>query len=284
MLGRWRLKLRCYKKLGDCHKELRSYEKALLNYKKELQLAWHLKIPCAELEAYDNIGLVYYYLGDIDKAIYYHNRMMNKQLEEETEEKKWNNYSVSKKIADAGKTKGYIARTFFIEYRERAAEGEAVLPHESTHYVNERLAKEKRPAKTNVVSPKHENSDLKAKIFSQALKNSFLNGDIPIEKYNEIKKDAEYDSAYMPLKMKVKSQIQSRRESSLFENRKIQRRVKQLLKSKVRTLSISNIVAANAQSKVTLAKKRRTRSNYRARNDNDIVVKEADYGKRNSKA
>ncbi len=40
-----------------------------------------------ELEAYDDIGVEYYYLADINKATYYHNRMMECDLEGQTVER-----------------------------------------------------------------------------------------------------------------------------------------------------------------------------------------------------
>ena len=43
-----------------------------------------------ELDAYDNMGLAYYYLGNLNKAIYYHNRMMSGILEGNTDVKAWN--------------------------------------------------------------------------------------------------------------------------------------------------------------------------------------------------
>ena len=49
-----------------------------------------------ELEAYDSIGMQYYYLRNIDKAMYYHNRMMNGILESNTEEKQDNIESLSR--------------------------------------------------------------------------------------------------------------------------------------------------------------------------------------------
>lgn len=42
-----------------------------------------------ELEAYDSIGIEYYYLGNIEKSIYYHNRMMNGEIEKESSAKDW---------------------------------------------------------------------------------------------------------------------------------------------------------------------------------------------------
>ena len=37
----------------------------------------------SELEVYDNLGIEYYYLGDIERAVYYHNRMIQGSLEPE---------------------------------------------------------------------------------------------------------------------------------------------------------------------------------------------------------
>ena len=190
--------------------------------------------------------------------------MMNKQLEEETEEKKWNNYSIEKKMNH----KKLSERIFFIDYKERIAEGKVLFPHEDAHYVSKYLLKESKPIKTTkVVSPKHRDNDLKSKVFFQALKNSFLYGEIPIEEYNKLKKDNELVNRFMPLR--VNSQMQSRRENALFENHKVQRRMKQLLKFKRRRLSTANAMPTNTQSKTNI--------NYKLRSGS--VIKETSHCK-----
>jgi tetratricopeptide (TPR) repeat protein len=68
-------KMKTYRKLGHCYKLIKNYKLALVNYKKMLQLAWELKDENAELIAYDGIGMQYFYLGAVDKARYYHERM-----------------------------------------------------------------------------------------------------------------------------------------------------------------------------------------------------------------
>ena len=57
----------------------------------------------SELEAYDNMGVEYYYIGDINKANFYHSRMMNGIIEENTDTKKWNLQMLDK----VAKTKEY---------------------------------------------------------------------------------------------------------------------------------------------------------------------------------
>lgn len=71
----YRDKMKTYRKLGHCYKLIKNYKLALVNYKKMLQLAWELKDENAELIAYDGIGMQYFYLGAVQKARYYHERM-----------------------------------------------------------------------------------------------------------------------------------------------------------------------------------------------------------------
>ena len=64
-----------YKQLGSCYKLIRKYQLALINYKKLLQWAWAENSTEWELRAYDCIGMGYFYLGEIEKSKYYHQRM-----------------------------------------------------------------------------------------------------------------------------------------------------------------------------------------------------------------
>ena len=68
-------KMLAYKQLGSCYKLIKKYHLALINYKKLLQLAWAENSTEWELRAYDYIGLAYYYLGELEKSKYYHQRM-----------------------------------------------------------------------------------------------------------------------------------------------------------------------------------------------------------------
>jgi len=74
-----------YEALGTTYKFLFQYKKAIKCYKKQIELAWLLNNRRSELRGYDNIGIQYYYLGDRDKAKFYHQRMMTGRFEQKTD-------------------------------------------------------------------------------------------------------------------------------------------------------------------------------------------------------
>lgn len=71
----WTIKMSAYKEIGFCYKLVKQYRSALINFKKLLQLAWFKSHKGWELQSYDFIGIAYYYLGELEKAKYYHRRM-----------------------------------------------------------------------------------------------------------------------------------------------------------------------------------------------------------------
>jgi len=105
-------------KLANCYKELNFHREALASYKKVLQLAWSLNENKIELETYDLIGMQYYYLENLDKARYYHTRMMKGILEPQTYEKSENLQKLqkSRKIAEFKRTLKY--KSIFENYNE----------------------------------------------------------------------------------------------------------------------------------------------------------------------
>jgi len=72
---RYELKMDSYLRLGKCHQLLRNYKEALICFKKMLELAWETNSLKNELLAYDYIAVQYFYLGDIERSAYYHDRM-----------------------------------------------------------------------------------------------------------------------------------------------------------------------------------------------------------------
>jgi len=124
------LKMHFLKKIGDCHKELGNHEKAMASFKKELLLSWYTKNHARELESYDCIGIEYYYMGNIDKSIYYHNRMMNRKFEGESREKIWNITKLEKELKEKAYKKGYPTSSFF-DLHKMNTDQEFILPHEN---------------------------------------------------------------------------------------------------------------------------------------------------------
>ena len=68
-------KMRCYHELALAFQELTNYDKAFSYVKKQLKLAWKLENQDYELRAYDTLGMIHYYKGNLEKAEYFENRM-----------------------------------------------------------------------------------------------------------------------------------------------------------------------------------------------------------------
>ena len=74
----------CYKGLGRCFQTLKQYSLALTYFSKMLQCSWKINDKDHEILAYDLIGMQYYYMGDLEKSKYYHQRMVNGEFEPES--------------------------------------------------------------------------------------------------------------------------------------------------------------------------------------------------------
>ncbi|KAL4462685.1 hypothetical protein ABPG74_000515 [Tetrahymena malaccensis] len=77
-------KMKCYRALSECFIMIRKEIIAEKFVKKYLQLSWCNKSDKNELQAYDMLGLISYYNGDIERAKFYHHRMANNILEDES--------------------------------------------------------------------------------------------------------------------------------------------------------------------------------------------------------
>ena len=75
-------RIKVYKNLGKCYQTIKQYSISLMYFSKLLQLSWFIKSENYEFLAYDLIGKQYFYLGELDKALYYHEKMMNGKTEE----------------------------------------------------------------------------------------------------------------------------------------------------------------------------------------------------------
>ena len=53
---------------------MRNHKTAVRCYKQMLALSWDLNQRDYEHKAYENLGVCHFYLGDIEKAKYYHDK------------------------------------------------------------------------------------------------------------------------------------------------------------------------------------------------------------------
>lgn len=100
----YKKKMSAFKQLGICHQVIKDYKTALVNFKLLLQLAWKEENIEMELTAYDYMSIQYFYLGDLDGARYYHNRIWKGA----TEKMESRAREISNKVLEASKNKQKI--------------------------------------------------------------------------------------------------------------------------------------------------------------------------------
>ncbi|KAL4470728.1 hypothetical protein ABPG72_016733 [Tetrahymena utriculariae] len=83
LFRQWSIKSEALIKLAECAKEIKLYDSSILILKKALQFVWLTKDHERELSIYDNLGLNYFYLGDLENAFYYHEKYMKGETEGE---------------------------------------------------------------------------------------------------------------------------------------------------------------------------------------------------------
>lgn len=66
------------------------HDEAVKQFKKMLQLAWQEGEQVMELKAYDQLSVDYFYLGQLEKSQYYHDRFIRGKNE--------NDHSIVKKV------------------------------------------------------------------------------------------------------------------------------------------------------------------------------------------
>ena len=74
--------------IGMTYREVSYHELAVDYFKCQLSLAWERNDMVAEMRSYDNLSVEYYYVGNMDKAKLYHDRVMRGQVEDKTRSKK----------------------------------------------------------------------------------------------------------------------------------------------------------------------------------------------------
>ena len=78
-----------YKQMGRCLLKLKQYQLTLKCFVKYLQWSWSIKKHDKEVHCYDLIGMVYFYLGELKKARYYHTRAMKGICEGDTDQTRY---------------------------------------------------------------------------------------------------------------------------------------------------------------------------------------------------
>lgn len=122
-----------------------------------------------ELDAYDNIGIQYYYLHNVSKAMYYHNRMMNGKLEPNNIVKKVNISNLMIKRNEESYKKYILQKTIFDKYANENSD--FIYPHkdESEFFtLKKKFLKFKN--KNFPISPKCEIINLEEEIMKKAAK------------------------------------------------------------------------------------------------------------------
>lgn len=67
--------------IGMCYRTLRFHELASDYFKFQLSIAWEINDRAAEMRSYDNLAIEYYYIGNIQKAKLYHDRVFRGRIE-----------------------------------------------------------------------------------------------------------------------------------------------------------------------------------------------------------
>lgn len=74
-------KMKVHKRIGKIYLELQNLYKAKSHFIKGLHLAWFVDSEKYELEFYDFLGVIAYYDSDVEKAKFYHEKMVNSEIE-----------------------------------------------------------------------------------------------------------------------------------------------------------------------------------------------------------
>ncbi|CDW80099.1 histidine acid phosphatase family protein [Stylonychia lemnae] len=88
---KYKEKMHVYEQIGYVYRLMKDSESAVKQFKKQLQLAWQEGDTQVEVNAYDNLSIDYFYLGELAKSNYYHDRIMRGKTE--------NNKSIVKKVS-----------------------------------------------------------------------------------------------------------------------------------------------------------------------------------------
>ena len=111
----------------------------------------------------------YYYFNNIDKARYYHNRMMNNELEKSSLAKEYNVTNLNKSRQRNAYKKTIIDKTIFEKYKDKEENFKYLHDNNDEVKILElRLNKIER--KNLLISPKYEQENVKDRVLRKALR------------------------------------------------------------------------------------------------------------------
>ena len=71
----------CFMEIGEIFIQVCEMKRAMKYFKRALELSFYLKNENLELKTYDKFGIIFFYLNDLQKAKYFHDRMMRRLVE-----------------------------------------------------------------------------------------------------------------------------------------------------------------------------------------------------------
>jgi len=112
-------KIVCYRMLGVIHHFQEEFVVACNYFRKALELAWDQQHEEEEVKAYDNLALCFFYMGDLQKARYYNDRMQRGKIEGQGSVLK----SVTKNIISAKRNEDKYWYYIHPEYQSQQKKG-----------------------------------------------------------------------------------------------------------------------------------------------------------------
>jgi len=71
-IGDYNSEIDAYYEAGVTLQKMQEYDQALKSFKRMLQVSWSFNKGSSEIKAYDMVAKMYFYLGNVPKAAYYH--------------------------------------------------------------------------------------------------------------------------------------------------------------------------------------------------------------------
>eukprot|EP00826_Nyctotherus_ovalis_P038412 TRINITY_DN3599_c0_g2_i3.p1 TRINITY_DN3599_c0_g2~~TRINITY_DN3599_c0_g2_i3.p1 ORF type:complete len:294 (+),score=54.66 TRINITY_DN3599_c0_g2_i3:303-1184(+) len=188
--------------------------------------------------------MMYYYLKEIDKAMYYHNRMMNGETEKKTLAKNLNLESLNKPMRFVKIKRRMLQSTIFQQYKDQSKY--YCLLHEDKKErkkLEYKLSKILR--KQLLISPKYEDANIRDHLMIKALHEIIEqpNGSSQVDALQELSKDfitttERFRYTIAPLEFQYQLE---RQKKALCSNAKVVSMTNKMLKDKLRRSHLDSV-------------------------------------------